>query len=174
MSYEQEKLSIIDFLFEASRTVKSLEVYIRDTCGVEPVASICVNFRDALFHYERICAVSNSGIAPNDFVLEYQKQRHAIQEHLNRSYTDACIYLLMIAGLKLYGLSKIFSMTKSMRAELIKKLHEVRNLSLDIRLSGARIERNVKNDIIHTINTTNTLKIFYQNINCTKNSKRLK
>ncbi|GHV16909.1 hypothetical protein FACS189493_3580 [Spirochaetia bacterium] len=160
---QQVQLEMIPLLFNASETVKRLERYIEKYIGGGSILSIYVNFRDALIHYAQISKLLNTpGLTPEKLKIDCEKQRHSIIEHLTRSYTDACVYILLQTGIKLHHLAGLITIHSTQKAEIIKHLHIVRNMLLDIRLAGADIERDTSIEIMDTINACDSVRTYLE------------
>jgi hypothetical protein len=163
---QQLQLELITLLFDASGTVKGLERYIEKYIDNRSISSIYVNFRDALFHYAQIDKLLNTpGLTSEELTIACEKQRHSISEHLTRSYTDACVYILWQTGVKLNKLAVMHTIHSAQKAGIIKHLHIIRNMLLDIRLAGADIERDTSTEIGDTITACDSARAFLKQHN---------
>ncbi|MCL2184253.1 MAG: hypothetical protein FWB86_00130 [Treponema sp.] len=102
------------------------------------VLSPHLNFRDAVFHYQKMyeAAISND----NEY---FMKQYTCITEHLNRGLRDFAVYLCFKYYVAI--LHKMLELKSDISKELLPKLrhiyHDLKNIVVKIRISGQEMPK---------------------------------
>lgn len=121
--------------------------FVSETCdfiqgceGIGNVLSIKLpsgcytNFRDALFHFRRMCTSFE--------VNEIARQAFAVEEHSNRAKTDAIICILEYCSLVLQILShKDFRLSKETLWRLVSVKNKIDSKAMHLRLSGIMLDQ---------------------------------
>lgn len=104
------------------------------------IASPYLNFRDALFHYNKMYEAANDNNNNNE---SFFQQYACIEEHLNRGLKDFAIHLLSNYYIKIIH-KTIMKLEKSNNKNALQKLrhiyHNMKNLVVEIRLEGQTLQ----------------------------------
>ena len=119
------------------------------------IASPYLNFRDALFHYNKMYEATNDNNNESLF-----QQYACIEEHLNRGIKDFAIHLLSNYYIKIIH-RMIMKLEKSSNKDGLQEIrhiyHNMKNLVVEIRLEGQTLQ--------HFVTHKNTwLPVFVDNV----------
>lgn len=136
---QQQKLDeVATELCEYVDEVKIIKDFFDAIPMKKGIASPYLNFRDALFHYNKMCETANDG---NDFRVI--QQYACIQEHLNRGLKDFAIHLCTNFYIRIIR-EMIDSNAKSVKTANIAILrniyHGFKNIVIEIRLEGQTLK----------------------------------
>ena len=156
---QKQKLGdIADELFEYIDEVKVIKE-IFDALPIKiPIASPYLNFRDALFHYNKMY-----DYARDKNEQGFIEQGACIEEHLNRGLKDFVIYLC--ANFYIRVIHTIMdSKSKSMSIDICHSLrriyHRFKNLVIEIRLEGEALKHFDNHEIGWLPSFVDTVKDF--------------
>jgi hypothetical protein len=136
---KKQKLDdIAEELFEYIDEVKVIKD-IFDALPIKvPIASPYLNFRDALFHYNKMYSAARD---KNEY--GFIEQGACIEEHLNRGLKDFVIYLCSNFYVRIIHImmdSKSKSLNIDIHCSLRCIYHRFKNLVIEIRLEGETLK----------------------------------
>lgn len=127
---EKEILCQNTYTNEILRCADSLQEYERYALvGKWEIPPSCyTNFRDALFHFRKMCNSSEEH--------EILRQVFAVREHLGRTKTDARITILLMYAKVAEMLLKRDDINGELKIRFRKLLHKMKNVSMINRIQG--------------------------------------
>jgi len=132
-----QKLKLIEIaeeLFEYIDEVKTIKDLFSELPQKTLIASPYLNFRDALFHYNKMYAAARDKKADS-----FIQQSACIEEHLNRGLKDFVIHLCTNFYIRIIHKmmdSNSKSISSDVRQILRHIYHGLKNLVVEIRLEG--------------------------------------
>jgi hypothetical protein len=125
-------------LCEYVDSVKIIKEYFDAIPEKRGIASPYLNFRDALFHFNKMYEAANE-----DDNFKFIQQYACIQEHLNRGLKDFAIHLCNNFYIIIIH-KMINSSAKSKNGDVLSALreiyHSIKNLVIEIRLEGQTLK----------------------------------
>ena len=125
-------------LFEYIDSVKAIKDFFDELPVKKPIASPYLNFRDALFHYNKMYRAARDG---DNF--GFIRQGACIEEHLNRGLKDFVTHLctnfyILILHKMIDSRAKFVD--SDIRQNLRQVYHGLKNLVVEIRLDGQTLK----------------------------------
>jgi len=155
---EQKLDEIATELFDYVDNVKIIKDLFDALPVKQGIASPYLNFRDALFHYNKMYKAANDN---NDY--SFIQQCACVEEHLNRGLKDFSIHLCNNYYIKIIH-QMILNKEKNGNKEMIKKLrkvyHNMKNLIVEIRLTGQTLQHFDDNKNTWLPKVVNTIETF--------------
>ena len=141
MSPDQKKRldDIATELFDYVDEVKIIKDLFDALPATRGIASPYLNFRDAMFHYKKMYETAHKGN-----VFSFTQQYACVQEHLNRGLKDFAIHLCNNYYIQIIHAIIDFrekhKKDKEVTGKLRKIFHGMKNLIVEIRLTGQTLQ----------------------------------
>lgn len=139
LDHQQKLDNIADELFYYVNEVWVIKDLFKNILGEVSVSSPYLNFRDALFHFNKMYDAAKKN---DDY--NFAQQYACIEEHLNRGLKDFTIYLCANYYTRILN-KMIHSTAPSINNDTLPVLrriyHGLKNIVVDIRLGGQFIQR---------------------------------
>ncbi|MHC6203116.1 hypothetical protein ACYULU_07965 [Breznakiellaceae bacterium SP9] len=148
--------------------IKDMSDHIHKKFGI---ASPYLNFRDALFHYNKMYKAAVGG---DEFT--FIQQSACVEEHLNRGLKDFAIHLCTNFYIKILHemlRTKAASVNASNIPNIRNTYHDIKNIVVEIRIEGQTLQHFDNHRIIWFPKMVATIKVFNELLEKDRSLKQL-